>query len=193
MKKRIYTSLRQYKSWIGSARQILTVIAAPISPCTTASPVDCTYRKNGTHNLCLKNWVKCHQTSLKCDFVSLISFWPLSTCVCIKANSSFSLTLSTRRMTVLQCNKQCAPPVWQWWPCWLHPECDCQGSSKCPGSLERNPEPSLALWCYRCLSVLPVWCTSSSTRQSWTVYTFWEEAKLFYFYCRFFYKYTHYA
>lgn len=59
----------------------------------------------------------------------------------------------------------CTLPVWRWWPCWLHPESGCQGSSRCPGSLEMNPGPSPALWCYRCRSALPVWCTSSSTKE----------------------------
>lgn len=52
----------------------LTVIAAPISPCTTASPVDCTYRTR-RKKPCLRNQVtstvKEHGVSLKRSKITL--------------------------------------------------------------------------------------------------------------------------
>lgn len=69
-RRTIYSGFRKIKWWLRFQRQILTVIAAPIRPCTTASPVDCTYRKK--YNI--QKWVKC-QLNVK----NLKSFRPLCT------------------------------------------------------------------------------------------------------------------
>lgn len=133
-----------------------------MSPCATASPVDCIYSE-----------IKTYQVTWTGVFISFTLPLLRNQDKTADRRHLEKKTLPKGKkksswMTKLECFScffylNPSVPALLWWPCWLHPECGYRGSSRCPGSLEKNPAASPTLLCCRDRSARPALCTSSSS------------------------------
>lgn len=133
----------------------LTVTAAPMRPCATASPVNCIYREKENYATSSKQvfWFLLYSHFLSAAHWGQRKFRTL-----LKERDS---SLERSNLNVFCLNS--SVPALPWRPCWLHPECGYQGRSRCPGSPERNLAASPALLSCTDRSALPASCTSSSS------------------------------